>query len=29
MKYRKLSIDDAEPFGELMNQLDNETKYME
>ena len=28
MKYRYLSIDDAENFWEMMNQLDYETKYM-
>lgn len=28
MKYRKLSVDEAEQFWHLMNQLDYETKYM-
>ena len=28
MEYRKLSVDEAEQFWELMNQLDYETKYM-
>ncbi|MGN0266192.1 MAG: GNAT family N-acetyltransferase [Lachnospiraceae bacterium] len=28
MEYRKLSLDDAEQFWNLMNQLDYETKYM-
>ena len=28
MKYRKLSMDEAEQFWSLMNQLDYETKYM-
>ena len=28
MEYRKLSLDDAEKFWNLMNQLDYETKYM-
>ena len=28
MKYRKLSVDEAEQFWNLMNQLDHETKYM-
>ena len=28
MNYRKLSTDDAEPFWELMDRLDHETKYM-
>lgn len=28
MEYRKLSVDEAEQFWSLMNQLDYETKYM-
>ena len=28
MKYRKASVDEAEQFWNLMNQLDYETKYM-
>lgn len=28
MEYRKLSVDEAEQFWDLMNQLDYETKYM-
>ena len=28
MKYRTLSVVDAEKFWEMMNQLDHETKYM-
>ena len=28
MEYRKLSVDEAEKFWNLMNQLDYETKYM-
>lgn len=28
MEYRKLSVNEAEQFWSLMNQLDYETKYM-